>query len=122
MEQSALARLESLRRRLVTLAEKRCMTDQLAYVQDRRMELLHLQQRLGDVAGGRIARKRQRFTALAASLDAMSPLKVLGRGYAVARGDGGKILKSYRDTVPGERVAVTLGEGGFACTVEEVYP
>lgn len=67
------------------LGRKRVLTDQLAYVQDKRMELLHLQQRLGDLANAEIARKQKTFTALAASLDAMSPLKVLGRGYAVAR-------------------------------------
>ena len=94
----------------------------LAYVQDKRMELVHLQQRLGDLSAATLGRKRQRFAALAASLDAMSPLKVLGRGYAMAQSEEGAILKTYRDTAPGERVTVTLGGGGFACTVEEVFP
>jgi exodeoxyribonuclease VII large subunit len=119
MEQSETARLETLRKRLDTLAAKRCMTDHLAYVQDKRMELVHLQQRLGDLSGAQLARKRQRFTALASSLDAMSPLKVLGRGYAMAQSGDGQILKSYRDVAAGDRVSVTLGEGGFTCTVEK---
>ena len=122
MEQSQLTRLETLRSRLDALAEKRCVTDQLAFVQDKRMELVHLQQRLGDLSAAQLEKKKQRFGALAAALDAMSPLKVLGRGYAVARSEEGKILKSYQDVSPGDRVDVTLGEGGFACTVEEVYP
>ena len=121
LEQSETQRLETLRRRLETLAGKRVMTDQLAYVQDKRMELVHVQQRLGDLSGALVARKRQRFSALAASLDAMSPLKVLGRGYAVARDGEGRILKSYRDVTAGDRVSVTLGEGGFACTVDEPF-
>ena len=91
----------------------------MAYVQDQRMELVHLQKRLGDLASALLARKRQRFAALAASLDAMSPLKVLGRGYAMARGADGTILKSWRDVTPGDAVQVTLGEGGFAATVVE---
>ena len=62
------------------------------------------------------------FAALAASLDAMSPLKVLGRGYAMAQNEQGQIMKSYRDAAPGDRVSVTLGEGGFAARVEEVHP
>ena len=122
MEQSETARLEALREKLDTLAQKRVMTDQLAYVQDKRMELVHVQQRLGDLAGGQMARKRQSFAALAASLDAMSPLKVLGRGYAMAQNEQGQIMKSYRDAAPGDRVSVTLGEGGFAARVEEVHP
>lgn len=67
------------RQRLDNLASKRVMRDQLAYVQDKRMELAHLQQRLGDLSGALLSRRRQRFSALAAALDAMSPLKVLGR-------------------------------------------
>ena len=122
MEQTETARLETLREKLETLASKRVMTDQLAYVQDKRMELVHVQQRLGDLAGGQLARKRQGFAALAASLDAMSPLKVLGRGYAMAQNEAGQILKSYRDTAPGDRVTVTLGEGGLTARVEEVHP
>ena len=119
MTKSQTARLEALRQRLETLAGKRVMTDQLAYVQDKRMELLHVQQRLGDLSGALVNRKRQRFGALAASLDAMSPLKVLGRGYAMAQNDAGQILKSYQDVTTGESLTVTLGEGGFTCTVKE---
>jgi exodeoxyribonuclease VII large subunit len=114
-----LQRLERLRQKLDTLAGKRVMTDQLAYVQDKRMDLVHVQQRLGDLAGVFLGQKKQQFAALAASLDAMSPLKVLGRGYAMAQNESGQILRSYRDVEPGERVKVTLGEGGFSCTIEE---
>ena len=119
MTQSEAQRLETLRQKLESLAGKRVLTDQLAYVQDKRMELLHVQQRLGDLAGAALSQKRQRFSALAASLDAMSPLKVLGRGYAMAQNEEGRILKSYRDVNGGEWVKVTLGEGGFTCRVEE---
>ena len=122
MEQTETARLEALREKLETLAQKRVMTDHLAYVQDKRMELVHVQQRMGDLAAGQLARKRQGFAALAASLDAMSPLKVLGRGYAMVQNEAGQILKSYQDAAPGDRVTVTLGEGGLTARVEEVHP
>lgn len=121
LEQSQIARLESLRRRLETLADKRCLRDHGAYIQDQRMALVHLQQRLGDLAGAQLGRKRQRFSALAASLDALSPLAVLGRGYAVARNEQGTILKSWQDVTAGDMVRVTLGEGGFSARVLEPY-
>ena len=119
--QSEASRLAVLRQRLEALASKRVLTDQLAYVQDKRMELLHVQRRLGDLSGAAVSRKRERFTALAASLDAMSPLKVLGRGYAMAQNGAGQILKSYREVTAGDTVTVTLGEGGFTCRVEEPF-
>jgi len=120
LSQAETARLETLRHRLDALAEKRVMRDQLAYIQDKRMLVTHLQQRLGDLGAQAVSRRREKFAALAASLDAMSPLKVLGRGYAMARSEEGKILKSWRDVSPGDRAAVTLGEGGFTCTVDKV--
>ena len=121
MVQCETGRLEAARQRLDNLASKRVMRDQLAYVQDKRMELAHLQQRLGDLSGALLSRRRQRFSALAAALDAMSPLKVLGRGYAVARSQDGTILKSGREVTPGDRVSVTLSEGGFDAVVERSY-
>ena len=114
-------RLAAERQRLTDLAAKRCLTEPMAFVQDKRMELLHHQQRLGDLTRGQLARKRQRFGALSAALDAMSPLKVLGRGYAVARNQAGGILKTYRDVAAGDAVTVTLGEGGFTARVERPF-
>ena len=121
MVQCETGRLEAARQRLDNLASKRVMRDQLAYVLDLRMELAHLQQRLGDLSGALLSRRRQRFSALAAALDAMSPLKVLGRGYAVARSQDGTILKNGQEVTPGDRVSVTLSEGGFDAVVERSY-
>lgn len=117
LAQSEEAMLQDRRARLEALAGKRVMKDQLAYVQDRRMLLTHLHQRLGDLSGRAVADKRQAFVALASSLDAMSPLKVLRRGYAVAKNENG-ILKSYRDAPAGSHIEVTLGEGSLQCTVD----
>ncbi len=119
MEQAQSARIKALRKLLDQLASKRVLTDKLAYVQDRRMLLLHLQQRLGDLSGKLVSERRRRFAVLAASLDAMSPLRVLGRGYAVARDGEGRILRTWRDVQPGDPVSVLLGEGGFSATVDK---
>lgn len=122
--ESRLARAEStrlagLRQTLTVLAEKRVMQDQMAYLQDKRMLLLHVQQRLGDLSARLLAQKRERFSALAAGLEAMSPLKVLARGYAVARGEQGEVIRSWRDAPSGSKVDVLLGEGSLRCTVVE---
>ena len=117
--QSEEAYLSAARRHLDSLAAKRCMKDQTAYVQDKRMVLAHLQQRLGDLGSARLSAKRQRFAALTASLDAMSPLKVLGRGYAMAQNQAGQVIKSAAEVRCGERIQVRLGQGSLECTVEE---
>ena len=111
-------KLERCRRRLDELSGRRVLRDQMASVQDRRMLLAHLQQRLGDLSSRSVSEKRRAFSALAASLDAMSPLKVLGRGYAVVRNERG-IVKSYWDAPAGSHIEVALGEGALECTVEK---
>ena len=116
--QSQTQRLEILGKQLEDLAAKRVLKDQRAYVQDKRMELVHIQQRLGDLSAARLGRCQQRFSALSASLDAMSPLKVLGRGYAMAQNGRGEILKDAGDVCPGEQITVTLGRGALECTVD----
>lgn len=121
MARSETARLETARQRLTALAAKRVMTDGMAYVQDKRLDLDHLQQQ----AGG-----RDRRGAGAAPAEIRGPGGVAGRheptggagpGYAVARDEQGKILKSWRETAPGSRVSVTLGEGGFTAVVDKPY-
>ncbi len=118
MNQVESARLEALRKSLDKLAKSRVLSNQLSYVQDKRMALSFVQQRFCDVATHGLVRKQQRLGMLASSLDAMSPLKVLGRGYAMVRDDQGGVLKSIDDAQVGSRVDVTLGDGILECRVE----
>jgi exodeoxyribonuclease VII large subunit len=60
-----------------------------------------------------------RFRALAGRLENLSPLAVLGRGYAVCwNEDKTAIIRSASTVSPGDRVQVTLAEGEIACRVE----
>lgn len=63
---------------------------------------------------------RARLGVAAASLDALSPLAVLRRGYALAEDARGRAIRSAATVSAGERVRVRLGEGALACRVEEV--
>jgi exodeoxyribonuclease VII large subunit len=50
----------------------------------------------------------------------LSPLAVLGRGYAVCWNEAGtSIIRSARAVAPGETVKITLAEGRLACRVED---
>ena len=113
MERAMTRRLGELSSKLERLSGNRTLQNPMNYIEDRRVLLDYQRTRLAHGLSGSLSRERQRFARLAASLDAMSPLAVLGRGYAVARDENGRILKSYRETAPGSRVSVTLGEGGF---------
>ncbi|MCE9571905.1 MAG: exodeoxyribonuclease VII large subunit, partial [Deltaproteobacteria bacterium] len=72
-----------------------------------------------------IARRRHDGAAqlgqLAGRLDALSPLRVLDRGYAlVSRGD--LIVRSSDDVAVGDRIAIRLAQGGVRATVDELGP
>jgi exodeoxyribonuclease VII large subunit len=113
-------RIKNLRDGLARLASGRALTDPTAFIQDKRMLLDYTQQQMASAAGAEIAAKKQRFAYLAASLDALSPLKVLARGYAVARTEDGRIIKAGSDVKTGDRIDVALGSGSLGCTVDDV--
>ena len=120
MAQSVLHRLEREERRLKALAEKRVLTDPLAFVQDRRLQLDYMQDKMTSAARTHWDREARRFAGTVAKLDALSPLKVLGRGYAMARTEEGGILRSSAQVRPGDRIELRLAQGSLGCRVEEV--
>ena len=68
----------------------------------------------------RIETARQQFGVAAAALDAMSPLKVLERGYAIAQDARGTIIRDAGAVSPGDALRLRLWKGALDCRVEEV--
>lgn len=98
----------------------------------RRLDTCDLRRRLGSVrarlvsADSRVTaaltRRLHRADAVlrdcAARLDSLSPLAVLGRGYAVCwNADRTQVVRTASQTAPGDRVTVTLGRGEIDCDV-----
>ena len=106
------------KRHLMTLAGKRALTDPLAFIQDKRLQLDYVQQRVASAAKDTLEGNRRRFVQLTAGLDALSPLKVLGRGYAMVQDSEGTVLKSAKQVSPGDSIRVQLCEGRLNCLVE----
>ena len=119
MARGVTQQLGAARERLDTLAQKRVLTDPMALVADKGMQLDHVQHRLAAAMRAVTDRENGRFAALAASLDALSPLRVLGRGYALAQTEDGTVLRSAAQTAAGERIHVRLAQGQLVCDVAE---
>ena len=117
MTKTEESRLSALRERLTALEQKRVLRDPMAFIADKRLLLDYTQKNLAALAQHQMAQRTQQFTALAAKLDALSPLKVLGRGYAVARNEQGQILRAAQEAAAGEKIEVLLGQGSLNCTV-----
>lgn len=118
-QQAMLKKLENLRRRLTQLSERRVIQSPTGYIDQKRMELDHAGDRLISAAERKLASARREQVRLAASLDALSPLKVLARGYAVAATDSGAALRSVKDVETGDLLSLRLHDGGLRCRVEE---
>ncbi len=113
-------KLDMLSRRLTELSERPTLTDPEVYLGAKRMALDHVRTDLAAAGERLVGEKRRTYVALAAKLDAMSPLKVLSRGYAVAEKDG-QALRTVSDASAGDRISVRLTGGRLGCTVEEVH-
>ena len=119
LEQAEGRKLTQLRQRLDALAQKPVMKRPEAYLQQQELQLEMLRQRLEHAGTGVVQKNALRFQRTAAKLDALSPLKVLGRGYAmVTREDA--VVRSVTQLQPGDPVAVALSDGTVQCTVDAV--
>lgn len=105
--------------RLDDFKGRRVLRDPMAYVDTKRSELDHVQDRLVAAAEKLCSANRHKFVALASALDAMSPLKVLSRGYAIASDAEGKLVKSVGDVAGGDVLSLSVSDGTIKCTVEE---
>ncbi len=109
--------LKAARQHLHILAQSPALQSPQGYLVQRRKALELLFNRLSGNQNQQLARKQQRYIAVTAKLDAMSPLKVLTRGYAMAQKSDGTVVKSASQVELGENIALRLGQGRVKCTV-----
>ena len=103
--------------RLANLSGRPVLKSPLASFEGRRKALELMEKRLIAAQSGNVARTRQRFVAQVSKLDAMSPLKVLTRGYAMVAKEDGTIVRSVHDVKPKEPIAVRVSDGTIVATV-----
>ena len=112
-------RLAQYRRRLERLAQSRAMTEPASYFQNKRLLLDYQSHRMIHGLDRTVAGQKERLARLAAALDAMSPLKVLGRGYAIAQKEDGKVVSSVEDVISGDSITLRLSDGTLDCTIDK---
>ena len=120
MASSLQRQLYNARRHLKVLSESPALQSPESYIQQRKKALQLLQNRLISAQIQQNNRKKQRFIGLTAKLDAMSPLKVLTRGYAMAQTEDGSLIRSVSDVKPQDQITVSLADGNVTAIVNEV--
>jgi exodeoxyribonuclease VII large subunit len=106
------------RQRLESITSKRVMQSPGDYISIKRIQVDRFEEQLTSTIQRRMYKSRERYASLAATLDAISPLKVLGRGYAIARREDGTVVKVAADVSKGDRLMIRLKKDEINCTVE----
>jgi exodeoxyribonuclease VII large subunit len=113
-ERAAKARLK-----LDAIASRRVFARPFQRVHDELTRLDELEPRLGRAVRQHAANAHRQLDVVAATLDALSPLKVLGRGYSITRkSDSQEILRSADQLAIGDQITTMLADGQITSRVE----
>lgn len=117
METALTRQLKSARKHLDMLMDSQALKSPRGYINQRRDALQLLKTQLISAQNLKIHRIRHRFLSHAAKLDAMSPLKVLSRGYAMVQDREGQIVRSSDQVTVGDPLIVNVSNGCIKVTV-----
>ena len=81
------------------------------YLEQKEKQLDYLKNRMISAQNRNLSQKQQRFVQNVAKLDAMSPLKVLTRGYSMAENEAGELVRSVHQVKTGDKLNVRFSDG-----------
>lgn len=112
-------KLQSAQKHLRMLSSSPSLQNPTSYMDGRRKTLEHMQTRLLSLQERKIALSRQRFLSSTAKLDAMNPLKVLMRGYAMALDADNVIVRSVDQVKVNDPISIKVSDGSIFATVTD---
>ncbi len=112
-----VSRVSALRNRLKAISATPALQSANQYANQRRQALLQMDSRLRSACNLMVSNEKRRFVSLAAKMDAMSPLKVLSRGYAVARSSEGNVIRSINHVAVNDNIDVLFHDGVISAKI-----
>ncbi len=112
--------IDTERNRLSIIEKSGALKDPVLKLNDSKRNLVYLGEKLGDYASNRLATEKLKLSSFAAKLDALSPLKVISRGYALISTHE-KVVTSVRELREGDEVNVKLSDGQAVASIKEIY-
>ncbi|MDZ5712122.1 exodeoxyribonuclease VII large subunit [Jeotgalibacillus haloalkalitolerans] len=88
-------------------------------IERKKNHLDRLMDRLENTSSKKVNASRQRFIQATASLEALSPLKIMNRGYSLVFNDSNELIKSSEQVDAGDKITVSLQAADLICTVEQ---
>lgn len=113
-------RLKNSRQQLNALSQSAVLQRPDRYIEQKRNTLELLASRLKASYDRSMSLKKQSYISLTAKLDAMSPLKVLTRGYAMVQAEDGTVIRSTTQLHPNDRIQISLGDGRVEANILNV--
>lgn len=113
-------RLADYRRRLDRAAKSAVLRQPDRLLREKQMRLDLAAERLVSAQRNAVQTQKERFMHLAAKLDALSPIKVMQRGYSVVLERDGAVLRSAGDVKPGDILDIILADGSVRTAVQSV--
>ena len=104
---------------LRALAASPALRSPTGYLEQKAKNVQLLKNRLMAAQVQSVERKQRRYVELTAKLDAMSPLKVLTRGYAMAQTETGDVIRSIEQVSNADRICVNVSDGTISAVVED---
>lgn len=111
MQNAVTRQLKAARQHLTTISVTPTLQDPCRYLHQRRDTLRLMTTRMQTAQTNAVFRRKQSFISLTAKLDAMSPLKVLTRGYAMIQSPSGDVIRSVKQMAVDDPVRITLNDG-----------
>ena len=119
MASSLQRQLKAARKHLQILSASPTLQSPAVYIDHRRKNLELLKNRMASAESGIVQRHKQSYVRAVSKLEAMSPLKVLLRGYAMAQAEDGQVIKSVSQLQPGDRLRISVSDGVILANVTE---
>lgn len=120
MENIVSRQLKNARQQLNTLRSSSSLQSPTRYISQKRDALSFMRTRLISAQQRSVSSKRQRFISYTATLDAISPLKVLTRGYAMVTGENGTVVRSVSQLHPNDQLHIRLCDGQINATINNI--
>lgn len=117
MAASLTRQVQAYQRHLNVLAQAPALSSPTSYIEQREISLTMLKNKFVSAQVNGLAKIEQRYITAVSKLDAMSPLKVLTRGYSMTQKECGRVVRSVSQVELGERVVVSLSDGSLSAVV-----
>ena len=111
-------RIERFRLKLAAIEARSVMQRPENLINQRRQDCDQLGERALRSLQLMVERRRQKLASIAASLQALSPLQVLARGYSLTLTADGRVVQSADQVQPGDRIITRLNSGSLTSTVD----